>query len=499
MKKGNKPEGTQIAFQVPFWLAGVALIGWASLVRLPFGLAPRSDPDSALFWIIGHGWRQGYLPYVALWDVKPPGIFLIFAGADTLLGADPFGGRILAAIAIGIGAAGLYRIGEGVLDNRRAGLLAALLFPTYSILLNGLDIKAELFAAPLLIWGILISVKTERSVLHFLFAGTLMGAATMLKQTACFEILFVLTLFATARSDVRVYAAFVTGLLLVPTGFAFYFVTNGALGDFISASLIGGLSRLHGSGIPLEAAPVRLLASLKPALPLLVLTGMGWAERRRIGWTGHRTGPMIMWGWLAAAAFGDLAMRATYPPYALPLLAPLCLASGQTLAALGRADDRLWRRAATTLLAIALLCPIILSMLLPDPEIDPQPPRVAAYLQQHLPGQPVYVVDYEPVVYQLSGAQVPTRFPLPLHLMCDFPALPVPPEDELRRIIATRPAALIFAPANYRMSCELPARVDLVRQMAEQANYRPTVSIDGPAGPVEIWMTLDTARADPKP
>ena len=114
-----------------------------------------------------------------------------------------------------------------------------------------------------------------------------------------------------------------------------------------------------------------------------------------------------------------------------------------------------------------------------------------------MPGQPVYVVDYEPVVYQLSGAPVPTRFPLPLHLMCDFPPLPVLPEDELRRIIATRPAALIFAPTDYRMSGELPARIGLVRQIASQANYRPTVSIDGPAGPVEIWMALEAGRADP--
>lgn len=464
---------------------------------MPFGFAPRSDPDSALFWLVGHGWRQGHLPYVALWDVKPPGIFLIFAAADMFFGADPLGGRILAAIAIGIGAAGLYWTGEGLLGDRRAGLLAALLFPAYSILLNGLDNKSELFAAPFLIWGILIAVKAERVILHLLFAGALMGAATMLKQTAGFETLFVFSLFTATRRDTRVFIAFLTGLLLVPTGFALYFWANGAFDAFISASVIGGLSRLNGNAIPLAAAPVRLLAFLKPALLLLVLAGISWTERRRVSWTGHRTGPVIVWGWLAAAAFGNLAMRATYPPYALPLLAPLCLASARTLAALARAENRLWRQAAKVVLAFTLLCPILLSLLLPDTEIDPQPPRVAAYLRQHLPDQPIYVVDYEPVVYQLSGATVPTRFPLPMHLMCDFPAVPVPPQDELQRIIASQPAALVFAPENYRMNCELPSRVNLVKRMAKQANYRPTVSIDGSAGPVEIWMKLDRGRADP--
>src|ERR1700712_1787413 len=172
------------------WLVAIGLLIWAALVRLPFGIAPRSDADSALFWLIGHGWRQGYLPYAALWDVKPPGIFLIFAGADTLFGADPFGARILAAIAIGIGGAGLYRIGERLLGDWRAGLFAGLLFPAYSLLLDGLANKTELFVAPLVIWGIVIAIEAGRAVMPLLIAGALMGAATMLKQTAAFEIVF---------------------------------------------------------------------------------------------------------------------------------------------------------------------------------------------------------------------------------------------------------------------------------------------------------------------
>lgn len=486
-----------------FWVIAAGLLVWTMAVRLPFGLAPRADADAALFWLIGHGWRTGIVPYAGLWDIKPPGIFLIFAGADALFGADPLGGRIMAALAIGTGSAGLYRAGDRLLDDRRVGLFAALLFPVYSLLFDGLANKPELFCAPLVIWGLLLAAQAVRSDgasnRGLLFtAGLLLGFAAMIKQTAAFEILFVVILLGligrTVRATVPMWAVFGAGLAFAPLGFAAYFAAVGAFTAFFDASVVGALLRLRGDGVALADAPVRVLASLKTGMPLLVLAGLGWAERRRLAWNGHDRAALVVWGWLAAAALGELAMRATYPAYALPLVAPLCLLSARPLAALTRARSGAWRIAGGVACVIALLWPLAFRVFTRDPDIDLQAPRVAAYLRERVPGQPVYVVDYDPVVYQLSGAPVLTRFPFHQHIVCDFPALPVSPEAEIRRIMAARPAALVFAPENHRMVCELPERVGLVRALARAGGYAPATRIAGDYGEVEIWTLSEAAR-----
>lgn len=477
----------------PFVAVVVALLVWAALVRLPFGIAPRADADAALFWLIGHGWRLGHLPYLDTWDIKPPGVFLIFAMADALFGANPFGGRLLAALAIGAGAAGLYRFGERVLGDRRAGVIAALLFPTYSLLFDGLANKPELFAAPFVIWGLVVMAQARGSLWRLILSGVLMGAAPMMKQTAAFEILFALAYLGLRHRTLPRLAAFAAGLAAVPAAFALYFAAHGVFGELMQASVFGALLRLHGDGVTVAEAPVRVLASLKTAMPLLVLAGLGWAERKRLSWQGeagevaHPDAALLAWGWLGATALGELAMRATYPAYALPLLAPLCLLSSRVLAALSGAAEPRLRRFALVLVVATVLWPLVFHLVRSDPDIDPQPPAVAAYLREHVPGQPVYVVNYDPVVYQLSGAPTLTRFSFHQHLMCEFPALPVSAEAEIARIMAQRPAALVFAAPTHRMVCEMPERIGLVHALAVKVGYRKVAAVPGQSGAVEIW------------
>lgn len=484
----------RFAMRMPSVAISVALIAWAALVRLPFGIAPRADADAALFWLIGHGWRMGELPYLGTWDIKPPGIFLVFAFADALFGAEPFGGRVLAGLAIGAGAAGLHRYGQRVLGDSRVALIAALLLPTYSLLFDGLANKPELFAAPFVIWGITIAATAEREVPRLLLAGLIMGAAPMMKQTAGFEILFVTGYLAWRHRSVPILVAFGAGLAMVPCAFALYFAAHGAFAELMDASVFGALLRLHGDGVTLAEAPVRVLASLKTAMPLLVLAGLGWAERKRLSWRGadaspaHQNAALLTWGWLGTAALGELAMRATYPAYALPLLAPLCLLSARVLAALSRTESRGLARGAPVVVAAVLFWPVLFQLVRTDPDHDSQPLAIAAYLRQHAPGQPIYVVNYDPVVYQLSGAPTLTRFSFHQHLVCEFPALPVAADSEIRRIMTRRPAALVFAAPTHRMACELPERIVLVQSLARDSGYRKAAAIPGKAGAVEIWL-----------
>ncbi len=98
---------------------------WTAIVRGPYLSLAAIDGDEALFWIIGRAWSEGHVPYAQFWDVKPPGIFLIFAGVAALCGNSIVGAKILAIAAVGAAASGLYVFGERHLKSRTAGLLAA--------------------------------------------------------------------------------------------------------------------------------------------------------------------------------------------------------------------------------------------------------------------------------------------------------------------------------------------------------------------------------------
>ena len=74
---GTRPDArvADDAYVAPAWLIGLALALWVVLLRAPFLGAELTD--DAFYIRVGDLWRHGHLPYVAIFDVKPPGYFLL--------------------------------------------------------------------------------------------------------------------------------------------------------------------------------------------------------------------------------------------------------------------------------------------------------------------------------------------------------------------------------------------------------------------------------------
>jgi hypothetical protein len=117
----------------------------------------------------------------------------------------------------------------------------------------------------------------------------------------------------------------------------------------------------------------------------------------------------------------------------------------------------------------------------------PDPVReVAAALAAHVaPGDPVWVVNYPPVVQVLAGAGLSTRYVFPQHLTGAHAAVTgIDADAEVRRILDSRPAALVV----YR-GWWLQVRPALrpVIEAALAGSYARVAEIDEALGPVEIW------------
>lgn len=165
-------------------------------------------------------------------------------------------------------------------------------------------------------------------------------------------------------------------------------------------------------------------------------------------------------------------MRATYGAYLQPLLPPLALlaAGFLVLTPWPRLKGR-ERAAAAAILAIAAgLCPVLYLRNSPDARLlqTRLPQQIGDFLRAMplRPAESIYVVDYEPVVYLLAGVAPPTRYVLPMHLLCPFGGIGVQPRAEITRIMAGNPRCLIISANRARMACEDTALTRLPERLA---------------------------------
>jgi hypothetical protein len=478
-----------------------ALLVWTVLVRLPLLGEPRLYGDEGLYALVGHQWLQGHPPYTILMDMKPPGIFGLYALTEAIFDDPLLAPRLLPVMAAFATAVALWRIGIAWFGDRTVGLLAAVIYPPYTLVLGGVQDTSALMLAPFVAFGLLLAARPE--LWSACLAGLLFGIAGTIKHIAVFEALVGLALVARAQSGstttpwARV-IGFGLGCLAPIGGFATYYAALGHLAELWNAVIVWAArrSQIH---VAFLDGPVRLLAMLKPILPLAVLAAFALTERR---WFRGRPNPArfaALGSWFLAATAGVLVQRAAYEHYLLALVPPLALAAALLLAELHRRTD--WFRRPVMLAALVALVGfppgwVTAQSLWPAGDHDAM--AIAAELRRlgitaGNTQNEVYVVDHEPAIYLLTGTVQPTRFAYPAHLQCDF-ALPpgVDPEAEIDRVMALRPRIIVISERRARLMCTLPDRMARYeRHLA--AGY----ALVGRVGPPGARVEIHRRTADP--
>ena len=272
---------------------------------------------------------------------------------------------------------------------------------------------------------------------------------------------------------------------------ALVYALRGDWAAFLDGNLLAPL-RYAGMGVPLaQAMRLSLAAAATLVLPLLLGLGVLLPRRR----------PRQAETWLARAGLawlcaGGLAVGLPgmyFSHYFLLLLPPICL-----LAALGaRRLARLARPGVVLaafigmfgVLALQAWCMVVLPRLehgiglrLPDP-----PQRVAAALNAALrPGETIFVVNWQPLLYFLTRTVPPTRYVMPSQLTGRFAAVTgIDAAAELARILATRPRFIVLDSGHW--GHVQPAAQAMVTRVLEQ-DYVQHGQMPGEDGStVELW------------
>lgn len=456
----------------PDLLVLLGLLALSLLVRA--GALPHSvaDTDESVYFVQAQRWLHGEWPYsTGGWDLHPVGAPALLAAAFAVLGDAIWVGRVLASLMVGATAFLLHRLLVASGAGWQAGVAAGLLYSAHTLRLGGLATNTEVLFAPFVAGGALVlylaTLRVARGqsvrLRDAAAAGLLFGVAIWIKYVAAFEAalagcaLAVLALWhrrLPLRRVLALAAAYGAACWAPTAATALAYAARGEFSDFAFANF-GVLLRYReaeGTGV---AACAVLSALLSFALPVgLALLAVLWRLWRPSTWPMPQRALLALVAvWFAAAAAGAVSTGRYYDHYFLAWLPALSVASGLALARAGEGLAFPGRRGTVVIAAAAIAAAAPLAEDLARRvkfglaiRMDDAERQVAAAVRRHLaPGERLWVVHYQPVVYFLARARLASRYVHPTHVTGRQRHIVVGDAGaEVARVLASRPEVIVL-------------------------------------------------------
>lgn len=435
----------------------IVVLGMLALValalRAPLFGNPVIHADEQFYLLVGDRMLHGALPYVDIWDRKPIGLFLIYAGLRSL-GGDGILQYQIAATVCAVLTAFLIRDIARPLTSGHNAFLGAVAYLAYLLVFDGAGGQSPVFYNLIVIVAVRLFVGlkpddgsgthgTAKLLAVGAMVNLLFGIAIQIKYTPVFEgVYFGLVLWVRAaktfRSPLQVLAAVTVWVAcaLAPSAAAMLvYYQLGHLGDFVQANFLSVFNR-H------QALPPALLRLVLAALALAPLAGSALRGALRVEGEGRDLGlRLVLLGWALSAIAGYLIFGSYYDHYALPLLPPLCV-----LGALGFGGrHRLFNERVT--LALALLVGVLMTgWRYYSNGTSHQMDRLTALVDANLHGC-LWVYEGPSILYQQTGACFVSRYVFPSHLdnNKEADAVGVDTLAETARVLRGSPSVIVMS------------------------------------------------------
>jgi 4-amino-4-deoxy-L-arabinose transferase-like glycosyltransferase len=167
----------------------LVLLAAAPVLTYPMGR------DQGMYANIGRSILKGGIPYIDMWDIKPPPIYYIYAVGIGIFGTTTASIRAIDFTLIPFGMLGLFLFGER-LKNRQLGLLAALVYGIFYFNEDFQNLtQSDSLVTVLLIWAAysayrsMLSEDSRFSWRWAFVAGALCGVILWFKHYYAFFVL----------------------------------------------------------------------------------------------------------------------------------------------------------------------------------------------------------------------------------------------------------------------------------------------------------------------
>lgn len=239
------------------WWPPIAFLALAVAIRLPFFFVDVVDWDESTFILMGSAWSDGHLPYVTLWDNKPPLCFAPFALVISVFGKSIVAVRLLGLVCIVGTAVAVWKLGEELL-GRDAGVIAGfacVVFATFAS--RGQATMSEtlaIFPLSTAMWFLLVDgQRPGRSAM----AGVCLSVSALIRLNLAVVALAALVWLLVR--DRRAGAALATGGAIPLVGIALPYAVAGQLSvAFESVFIAPWVYALSGLGLLAVTVPLAL-------------------------------------------------------------------------------------------------------------------------------------------------------------------------------------------------------------------------------------------------
>jgi hypothetical protein len=308
--------------------------------------------DQAIFAVVGRTVLEGGMPYRDAWDIKPPGIYLLYALAAWLFGSAEYAIRIVEVGFVLAGVVALLALGRRWWSSVRLGLGAAVIWTlVYAQMDYWHTAQAESFAASLTVVALALAPLAQaawnrRSWFRWGAAGAACGALALLKPNFALAgavlagFIWLRKAWSHDYPRLRATIALAAGCVLPCLLVLLWLSLRGALADFveISSSFLPRYTKLSWQGLRVLPGVYRVLTEwwigysslLFVGILLLLLLPPAAGER----------GPVWLLCALVLVYLGGVLSQAKFFPYHFSVVWPLA----SLLAALGFGN--LWLRVA---------------------------------------------------------------------------------------------------------------------------------------------------------
>jgi len=406
-------------------LALVILLVLVSAALLSPGLLVGPSLDASIFSHIGERLLSGTTPYLGVWDHKPPGIYLISAGAHWVLGwAGPWAADWLISLGatVGLGlvvARQLTNLGVAGWPRGLSAVGPSIFAANYLLALGG-----GLTEAPAAFLAALALTMAARpaSVFRQLATGGLIGSAIIISLQllpAALVVVAVAILLRPAGERLRSAGLLVLAAALPLALVTVWLAAAGALPAAIDEVLgysaaYRGSSGGYGAILAAPVAAWTVLTSLflvAPAIFGAVSILRASQQHRAVGVA------LLVWIGVSLVSFG--LQGRFYAHYAIPLAFPLGVLTGLGVQRVARSISRAVNATTRVVIALPMILAIITSTLasvvaggMELDGISKNSTRLQAVASriQDLPGSSLLVWGNEPRLYDLAGRIPATRY-----------------------------------------------------------------------------------------
>lgn len=505
-------------FVLVFFPVFVVLLRWSAFYHSVI------DWDESLYLLVADRWLDGYPPYTAIWDNKPPGIYVLFAIALKLFGRSVISIRILACIAIIITCYLLYLIGSTVNpQGKEIGLIAGIFYAAISTTSGGMSSNTEIFCVPfsvLAFYFLLAKLKDferyqVKTYATIFLIGLLLGIGFEIKQIILFDLIAMLIIlggFVLIGSQLnRQWLVFAKAVVLLLAGFVLpflfatlYFFVTKDFHNYWYATFTANTLRIMDQ--PVSSNIILKLIKKFPSIYSIVILSLCsfpllfnflWIKKLKEKWLILS---IIIWFFSSLLGICFVFER-LYSHYFLQLSPAVSLAGAYLITRQfpGNTKTVIHKKYSffsiiTTIILIN--CLIISDVYSGAEEIffhhvkgikywQDTSAQVSEYLRERIDKDSyIYVVDYQPIIYFLTEAKIPTRYAFPSFLVSN-PDLSkitnitgIKPLEELKKIINKKPIYIIMR--RFQEDDTIANNQSFYRKLNQRLNraYRLEVSID---------------------